>query len=79
VNGAGLGPNVATNISQRLIPEEPLYRAYMILPLDASLTFISAVIANLGLSKNFGTVDTANLVFPSHLRVSAPTNPEIVV
>ena len=27
------------------------------------------IIANLGMSENFGTVDLANLPFPAHLRI----------
>ncbi|KAH9944326.1 glycoside hydrolase family 16 protein [Epithele typhae] len=52
VKAAAVGPDAAVEISQRVVPEEPMY-----------------LIANLGMSKNFGFVDFDNLVFPTKMRI----------
>ncbi|KAF9012321.1 glycoside hydrolase family 16 protein [Cyathus striatus] len=52
LKAAGLGPDTAVEISERPVPQEPLY-----------------LIANLGMSRNFGPVDLDHLPFPVHMRV----------
>ncbi|THG96277.1 hypothetical protein EW026_g5526, partial [Hermanssonia centrifuga] len=52
LNVAGMGPDAATEISARPVPQEPMY-----------------IIANLGMSFNFGTVDLTHLPFPVHMRI----------
>ncbi|EKM59285.1 glycoside hydrolase family 16 protein [Phanerochaete carnosa HHB-10118-sp] len=52
LNVAGMGPNSETQISQRPVPQEPMY-----------------LIANLGMSYNFGPIDLTHIPFPVHLRI----------
>ncbi|TFK44700.1 glycoside hydrolase family 16 protein [Crucibulum laeve] len=52
VKAAGLGADPVVQISERPVPQEPMY-----------------LIANLGMSRNFGPVDLLHLPFPVHMRV----------
>ncbi|KAJ7099618.1 beta-glucan synthesis-associated protein [Mycena crocata] len=52
LNQAGMAADTAVEISDRPVPQEPLY-----------------IIANLGMSTNFGTVDFEHLTFPAVMRV----------
>ena len=71
LNSPGLGPDPSVAISARPVPQEPMVRN--ISPRCLSLTFLSFtkkyVIINLGMSKNFGSIDFAHLTFPNHLRI----------
>jgi beta-glucan synthesis-associated protein KRE6 len=51
-NAGGVGPDTLTEISARLISQEPMY-----------------IIVNLGMSRNFGSIDFEHLTFPNHLKV----------
>ncbi|KAG8701814.1 hypothetical protein FRC11_011880, partial [Ceratobasidium sp. 423] len=62
VKAAGMGPDSKTLISQRPVPQEPMY-----------------ILANLGMSYNFGPIDFEHLVFPAYMlvdyiRVYQPAN-----
>ncbi|CAE6456846.1 unnamed protein product [Rhizoctonia solani] len=62
VKAAGMGADSKTMISQRPVPQEPMY-----------------ILANLGMSYNFGPIDFKNLVFPAYMlvdyiRVYQPAN-----
>ncbi|CCO34833.1 putative beta-glucan synthesis-associated protein C23H3,11c [Rhizoctonia solani AG-1 IB] len=52
IKGAGMGADSKTQISQRPVPEEPMY-----------------ILANLGMSYNFGPIDFEHLVFPAYMLV----------
>ncbi|EIN10535.1 beta-glucan synthesis-associated protein [Punctularia strigosozonata HHB-11173 SS5] len=52
LNVAGLGADPLVEISDRPVPQEPMY-----------------LIANLGMSTNFGTVDLDHLPFPVHMYI----------
>ncbi|KAB5591406.1 Glycoside hydrolase family 16 protein [Ceratobasidium theobromae] len=62
IKAAGMGSDSKTEISQRPVPEEPMY-----------------ILANLGMSYNFGPIDFEHLVFPAYMlvdyiRVYQPSN-----
>ncbi|CAE6479476.1 hypothetical protein ACGC1H_005368 [Rhizoctonia solani] len=62
IKGAGMGADNKTMISQRPVPQEPMY-----------------ILANLGMSYNFGPIDFDHLVFPAYMlvdyiRVYQPAN-----
>ncbi|KAJ7189608.1 beta-glucan synthesis-associated protein-domain-containing protein [Mycena haematopus] len=53
IKAAGVGANPTVGISARLVPQEPM----------------QYIIANLGMSTNFGPVDLSHLPFPCHLTI----------
>jgi hypothetical protein len=57
-----------TEIADRPIPQEPMVTANP-LELPFGSRYFQYLIANLGISPNFATVDTADLVFPTTLRI----------
>ncbi|CAE6351177.1 unnamed protein product [Rhizoctonia solani] len=62
IKAAGMGADSKTQISQRPVPQEPMY-----------------ILANLGMSYNFGPIDFEHLVFPAYMlvdyiRVYQPVN-----
>lgn len=56
-----MGANSETAISARAIPQEPMVRMTRSLNMQMLTHRVQYLIMNLGMSKNFGTVDLANV------------------
>jgi hypothetical protein len=80
LRGEGLGPNPAVRISARPVPQEPMVNIphsptspYPPEKQKSELTnlfpHLQYIIANLGISKNFGFVDFEHLTFPSSMHI----------
>jgi beta-glucanase (GH16 family) len=69
-----MGPDTGVEISTRPISQEPMVRqsdnVFHPVPSHLMLTFsIQYIIANVGLSPGFGTLDFENLVFPATMSI----------
>ena len=70
LNVAGMAADTAVEIAARPVPQEPMVcssNASSILISDP--TTLQYIIANLGMSTNFGTVDLKHLPFPATMRI----------
>lgn len=72
LNAAGLAADESVQISNRIVSPEPMVS--MPSPILLSISYsanmrLQYIIMNLGMSRNFGTVDLAHLPFPVHMRV----------
>uniref|UniRef100_A0A8H8CQ65 Tr-type G domain-containing protein n=1 Tax=Psilocybe cubensis TaxID=181762 RepID=A0A8H8CQ65_PSICU len=62
LNAPGMGPDPNVQISARPVAKEPMVRSVLNLGTQY-------LIANLGMSRNFGPVDLDHLTFPAHMKI----------
>jgi hypothetical protein len=64
-----MGADTQVEISARPIPQEPMVRANYYFILVSDLVDRKYIIANLGMSPNFGAIDLEHLTFPATMRI----------
>lgn len=66
-----MGPDTLVEISARPIPQEPMVRIHSTGVPNPTLMQCDSkyILANLGMSTNFGVVDLKHLTFPAHMRI----------
>ena len=70
INAAGLGPDPSVQISARPVSQEPMVLAVITLcDIPAQWYPLQYIIVNLGMSKNFGSIDFEHLTFPNRMKV----------
>jgi beta-glucan synthesis-associated protein KRE6 len=70
VNAGATAADPVTELGARPVPQEPMVRTSAFDPIEARLKCNEKyILANLGMSTNFGPVDLDHLTFPATLKV----------